>query len=183
MSQDKILAGLKILDKKLKASGKHLEIHMFGAMSLFLHGIAMKRETQDIDSVLEITDEEIINLIHEVGEEIGLDKWFDFGANSISLPENYESRLVDAELNLKSLDVKMLSLEDIVKLKVVAYYNRSANGEFKDYEDLKSIKPEKKLIAEGIAFLKEAYSKNLPDRFKIEFLCEVELIKEDLEKI
>lgn len=183
MSQDKILGGLKILDKKLKASGKHLQIHMFGAMSLFLHGIAMKRETQDIDSVLEITDEEIINLIHEVGEEIGLDNWFDFGANSISIPENYESRLVDAGLGLKNIEVKMLSLEDIVKLKVVAYYNRSANGEFKDYEDLKSIKPHKKLIEEGIVFLKETYSKNLPDRFKKEFLKEVELIKEDLEKI
>lgn len=118
MSQDKILGGLKILDKKLKASGKHLEIHMFGAMSLFLHGIAMKRETQDI-----------------------------------------------------------------VKLKVVAYYNRSANGEFKDYEDLKSIKPHKKLIEEGIVFLQETYSKHLPDKFKKEFLKEVELIKEDLEKI
>ena len=183
MSQERILGGLRILDKKLKASGKHLEIHMFGGMSLFLHGIAMKRETQDIDSVLEITDEEIINLIHEVGEEIGLDKWFDFGATSISVPENYQARLVDAGLSLKNLDVKMLSLEDIVKLKVVAYYNRSANGEFKDYEDLKSIKPHKKLIKEGIIFLKETYSENLPDRFKKEFLREVELIKEDLEKI
>ena len=46
---------------------------MFGAISLFLHGIAPKRENQDNDSVLEITDEEIIGLIHEVGEEIGLD--------------------------------------------------------------------------------------------------------------
>lgn len=183
MSQDIILDGLKILDKKLKASGKHLEIHMFGAMSLFLHGIAMKRETQDIDSVLEITDEEVISLIHEVGEEIGLDNWFDFGANSISIPENYESRLVDAELNLKNIKVKMLSLEDIVKLKVVAYYNRSANGEFKDYEDLKSIRPHKKLIEEGIVFLKEVYSKHLPEKFKKEFLREVKLIREDLEKI
>ena len=183
MSQDIILDGLRKLDKKLKASDKHLEIHMFGGMSLFLHGIAMKRETQDVDSVLEITDEEIINLIHEVGEEIGLDKWFDFGANSISIPENYQSRLVDSGLHLNNLEVKMLSLEDIVKLKVVAYYNRSANGEFKDYEDLKSIKPHKKLIEEGIAFLKETYSKHLPEKFKKEFLREVELISEDLDKI
>jgi hypothetical protein len=183
MSQDKILGGLKILDKKLVASGKHLEIHMIGGMSLFLHGINMKRETQDIDSVLEITDEEIINLIHEVGEEIGLDKWFDFGASSISIPENYQSRLIDAGLGLKNLEVKMLSLEDIVKLKVVAYYNRSANGEFKDYEDLKSINPNKKLIEEGIVFLKDTYSKHLPEKFKKEFLVEVELIRNDLEKI
>ena len=156
---------------------------MFGAMSLFLHGIKLLRETQDIDSVLEITDEEIIDLLHQVGEEIGLDKWFDFGASSISLPPAYESRLVDAELNLKNLDVKMLSIPDIVKLKVVAYYNRSANGDFKDYEDLKSIKPEARLISKGITFLRETYFKSLPDRFKKEFLEEVELIKEDLEKI
>lgn len=103
--------------------------------------------------------------------------------NSISIPENYQARLVDAGLDLKNIEVKMLSLEDIVKLKVVAYYNRSANGEFKDYEDLKSIKPHKKLIEEGMVFLKETYSKNLPDIFKKEFLREVELIKEDLEKI
>lgn len=90
---------------------------------------------------------------------------------------------MDAGLNLKNLDVKMLSIPDIVKLKVVAYYNRSANGDFKDYEDLKSIKPEAKLIAEGIAFLRETYSQSLPERFKKEFLKEVELIKKDLEEI
>ena len=87
MSQDKILGGLKILDKKLKASGKHLQIHMFGAMSLFLHGIAMKRETQDIDSVLEITDEEIISLIHEVGEEIGLEIGSTLGPTALAFPK------------------------------------------------------------------------------------------------
>ncbi len=63
-----------------------------------------------------------------------------FGANSISIPKNYESRLIDAGLGLKNIE-------------------------------------------EGIVFLKETYSKNLPDRFKKEFLKEVELIKEDLEKI
>lgn len=183
MSQDRVLGGLKLLDQKLKASGKHLEIHMIGAMSLYLHGIKLQRETQDVDSILEITDEEIIDLIHEVGEEIGLDKWFDFGASSISLPPGYESRLVDAGLNLKNLDVKMLSIPDIVKLKVVAYYNRSANGDFKDYEDLKSIRPPAKLLTEGIAFLRETYSQSLPERFKKEFLKEVELIKKDLEEI
>lgn len=90
---------------------------------------------------------------------------------------------MDAGLNLKNLDVKMLSIPDIVKLKVVAYYNRSANGDFKDYEDLKSIKPPAKLLEEGIAFLRETYSQSLPERFKKEFLKEVELIKKDLEEI
>ncbi len=122
-------------------------------------------------------------MIREVGEKIGLDQWFDFGASSISIPENYQSRLIDSGLALKNLDVKILSLEDIVKLKVVAYYNRSTAGEFKDYEDLKSIKPHKQLIEDGIFFLTETYSKNLPEKFKKEFLLEVELIKEDLKKI
>ncbi len=46
MSQDKILEGLKILDKLLKARGKHLKIHLFGGMSLFLHGVKMKRDAR-----------------------------------------------------------------------------------------------------------------------------------------
>lgn len=86
----------------------------------------------------------------EVAEELNLvSDWINNRSSTISpLPDGYELRLKDKYfLSHWSSD---FSTEDLVKLKIYAYYARLAN---KDMEDLKLLNPSIKLIDAGIKFI------------------------------
>lgn len=86
-----------------------------------------------------------------MAEEVGLvSDWINNRSSTVSpLPDGYELRL--KKINTFShIGLQIFSTEDLVKLKIYAYYTRLAN---KDMEDLKLLNPSIKLIDAGIKFI------------------------------
>lgn len=178
---EQLIENLRKLDNFLQRKNKEITLHLIGGMALHLHGINIGRVTQDWDSVKEVSDDEIISNIHEIAEASGLEKWFDLGASSISLPDNYESRLIEyKDIKLSNIKIYLLSKKDIVLLKVAAYHNRSVQGVMRDLDDLKNLAPSKDLIDEAIEFTYEKYSQDLAERFKKSLRKDLEDVKEEI---
>jgi len=142
---------LSLLNKKLKREEITVELTILGSMALYYHGIAATHLTGDIDFYENKLPERVEALFLEVAEELNLvSDWINNRSSTISpLPDGYELRL--KKINTFShIGLQLIAREDLVKLKVYAYYNRMAN---KDMEDLKLLNPSIELIGAGIKFI------------------------------
>ena len=142
---------LSLLNKKLKREGISIELTVLGSMALYYHGISGTHLTGDIDFYENKLPVRVEALFLEVAEELNLvSDWINNRSSTISpLPDGYELRL--KKINTFShIGLQIFSTEDLVKLKIYAYYTRLAN---KDMEDLKLLNPSIKLIDVGIKFI------------------------------
>ena len=142
---------LDLLNKKLQEEGISIEITVLGSMALYYHGFLESHLTSDIDFYEHQMPTRVEELFLEVAEEIGLaSDWINNRSSSISpLPDGYEGRLKKIS-TLSHISIQLFSTEDLIKLKVYAYYTRMAN---KDMEDLKLLNPNRQLLDAGIKFL------------------------------
>ena len=142
---------LSLLNKKLEKEGITIELTVLGSMALYYHGISGTHLTGDIDFYENKIPARVEELFLEVAEEVGLvSDWINNRSSTVSpLPDGYEVRL--KKINTFShINLQLFSTEDLVKLKVYAYYSRMAN---KDMEDLKLLNPSVELIDAGIKFI------------------------------
>jgi predicted nucleotidyltransferase component of viral defense system len=142
---------LNVLNIKLAREGISIELTVLSSMALYYHGISGTHLTGDIDFYENKLPARVEELFLEVAKELGLvSDWINNRSSTLSpLPNGYESRL--KKINTFShVNLQLLSTEDLVKLKIYAYYSRMAN---KDMEDLKLLNPSVELIDAGIKFI------------------------------
>ena len=156
MNQDELEGSLELLNKELSDIDVVVDLHIIGGYGLYLHNVDIERKTRDIDSVVEITEANVIAAIHKVGEAVNNPEWFDLGAHSIIRPEGYEKRLVKKD-GLSNINIFVLSLRDIICLKVAAYSSRRADGITRDIEDLIKVNPTYEEVCNGLDFLYTDY--------------------------
>ena len=148
---EKLEEALLLLNTKLYQKGLTFDITVLGSMALHFTGFKISRRT-DIDIYNKDIDEKIEQLITEVADELNLEfDWINNRASSIEpLPENYQAR-VKTITNFSNINLNIIDLEDLIKLKVNAIYSRD---EIKDIEDLKSLFPTSSQLDEAIDYLK-----------------------------
>lgn len=169
---------LTILNKWLAANKKNVVLHLIGGYALFLKGFG-NRYTVDIDSIYEIDDEEIIEEIQRIGEAQDCPGWFDLSAISLTLPENYELRL-NKEKGYSNIEIYTLSKEDLVALKVAAYYIRKEVTQ-RDLADIVALKPNQKELDYALEFVTKSYSTELFGKFLKEFQDEINNLRKEIE--
>lgn len=170
------------LDYWLIKKNRRITLHVIGGFALELKNIQRGFQTEDIDSVLKINEEEIISKIQSIGVAHGNQLWFDFGASSLTVPSGYESRLEKIK-EYENIDLFVLANSDIIKMKVAAYHSRRERGIYRDLEDLKMLNPSKEDILEAVKFYFDEYSKDLAGKFKSEFEREVADLKIELLRV
>lgn len=170
---------LKELDSWLVERNRRITLHVIGGYALELKNIQRGFQTEDIDSVLLINEDDVIEKIQSIGKLHGNQQWFDFGASSLTVPPGYEERLEKIN-DYENIDLYILSNVDIIKMKVAAYHSRRERGIYRDLEDLKKLSPTKNEISEAIEFYFKEYSRDLNDKFKLEFEIEVAELKIEL---
>lgn len=173
---------LKKLDSWLVLKNKRVTLHVIGGYALELKKMQRGFQTEDIDSVLDIQEVDVIDKIRSIGEENGNPKWFDFGASSLTVPQGYEDRLEKIE-EYENIDLYVLSNVDIIKMKVAAYHSRRVRGIYRDLEDLQKLNPTETEIADATDFYFNEYSRDLTGKFLAEFKAEVEELKTELLRI
>lgn len=170
---------LKELDDWLVERNRRVTLHVIGGYALELKNIQRGFQTEDIDSILQINEQDIIEKIQSIGKMHGNQMWFDFGASSLTSPSGYENRLEKIN-DYDNIDLFVLSNRDIIKMKVAAYHSRRERGIYRDLEDLKQLNATKEDIIDAIKFYLEEYSKDLTGKFKLEFEEEVAELKVEL---
>lgn len=167
--QADLVKGLDLLNKKLKAKGIFFEIRVCGAFAIELHGFSLKRLTLDIDSHLEIK-REIQELIIEVASELGLEKsWMNDQVSDVPLPKGALNRLKQVK-SWSNITTFVISTEDIISMKVSAWFTRGAVSD-KDIDDLLLLNPSELEIENGIKHTLEAQGiMDLKGKFKTEAL-------------
>ena len=123
MNRDELLKNLIEADEEIYATFGNvskIDVVIVGGSSLLLRGL-LPRQTQDIDTINFVQTIETIFNKHDINSRV-----LTFGD---SLAENYVDRLEDLNLETKVITYKLLSLEDLVIMKL-----HSHRG--KDYEDI-----------------------------------------------
>jgi len=148
---ESINQALNLLNKKLERENISIKLTVLGSMALYYHGISGTHLTGDIDFYENKLPARVEELFLEVADELSLaSDWINNRSPTVSpLPEGYEFRLKKIN-NFSHIDLCLLSSEDLIKLKIYAYYNRMAN---KDMEDLKLLSPSIEQIDSGIKFI------------------------------
>ncbi len=141
---------LQELDTRLKEINTTIEITVIGAYALILHGI-LRRYTVDIDTISEIKDQNVLNIIHDIGLKYGVPGWLNDNAENIILPDNYKNRL-KRTLDYSNIIIYYVSRIDLIFLKVAAYFYRH-EYELKDLSDLKALRPSKNEMKAALDFL------------------------------
>lgn len=167
------------LDLWLVEKNRRITLHVIGGYALELKNIQRGFQTEDIDSILKINEQDVIEKIQSIGEVHGNQQWFDLGASSLTVPSGYVQRLEKIS-DYENIDLFVLSNADIIKMKVAAYHSRRERGIYRDLEDLKHLSPTKEEISEATKFYYEEYSKDLTGKFKLEFEQEVAELKIEL---
>jgi hypothetical protein len=173
---------LKELDTWLVSKNRRIILHVIGGYALELKNIQRGFQTEDIDSVLKISESDVIERINFIGEKYNNQNWFDFGASSLTVPNGYQERL-EIIKEYENIDLYVLSNVDIIKMKVAAYHSRKERGIYRDLEDLKMLRPTEEQISDAINFYFNEYSKDLSGKFKAEFKKEVSELKSELLRI
>jgi hypothetical protein len=142
---------LTLLNTKLQNKGLVFDITVLGSMALHFTGVQISRRT-DIDIYNKNIDEQIELLINEVSSELSLaPDWINNRASSIEpLPLDYELRIKTIN-KFSNINLNIISLDDLIKLKVNAIYSRD---EIKDIVDLKSLHPNKEQLNQSIEYIK-----------------------------
>ncbi len=174
---NQLIKNLITLNEWLVSHEKKITLHLIGGYALYLRGIE-NRYTEDIDNINEIVDDEIINKIQEIGTETDSPNWFDFAATSIILPENYQLRL-SREKGFSHIAIYTLSKEDLIALKIGAYYTRKEIT-IRDFADIIAILPTESELDYGIDFVLKNYGKNLPRKFLSTLSAELKAIRQEI---
>ncbi|MBE6133639.1 MAG: hypothetical protein E7178_03095 [Erysipelotrichaceae bacterium] len=125
MNKDELLNKLKLADEEIYLSygpQEKIDIVIAGGSSLLIRGL-LSRQTADIDVINFYNEIEHIFNMYDINSRI-----LTFGD---SLAENYEDRLEELDIETKAVNYKMLSLEDLVIMKLHSFRG-------KDYEDITS---------------------------------------------
>jgi hypothetical protein len=173
---------LEDLNDWLTKNNRRITLHVIGGYALELKQIRQGIQTEDIDSVLEISESEVVDQIHILGEKHGNLNWFDFGATTLIVPLGYETRLEEKN-NYSNIDLFVLSNIDLIKMKVAAYHSRRERGIYRDLEDLIKLNPSIENIKEAIEFCYVEYSKELPEKFAKVFKEELNELRSELIKV
>ena len=124
MERTDLITVLRTLDEKASRIiplGNKIVLTIAGGSALILGG-HIKRSTTDIDILDNYPELQSLFGKYDVNNRIN--------AYADSLAENYEDRLVKFDLETKAIDYYLLSLEDIVIMKL--FSNRT-----KDYKDIR----------------------------------------------
>lgn len=170
---------LEDLNNWLLKNNRRVTIHVIGGYALELKQIRQGIQTEDIDSIYKISELDIIDQIHSLGERHGNPNWFDFGATSLIVPADYEKRLEENK-QYSNIDLFVLANIDLIKMKVAAYHSRRERGIYRDLEDLKKLNPSTNDIEDAIRFYFEEYSKELTGKFKLELENDLHELKLEL---
>lgn len=169
------------LDQWLSLKNKRITLHVIGGYALELKNIQRGFSTEDIDSILDIKETDIVEKIHSIGKKYSNPNWFDFGAPSLIVPFGYEKRM-EHKIIYENIDLYVLGNADLVKMKVAAYHSRRERGIYRDLEDLIKLNPSTEDIEESIKFYYEEYSKDLSGKYKEEFKSDLKDLKNELIK-
>ena len=123
MDREELMHRLIEADKEIYSTfglQHKVDVVIVGGSALILHGL-LSRQTQDIDTINFIQAIEIIFNKYDINSRV-----LTFGDASA---ENYEDRLENLDLSTNSVNYRLLSLEDLVIMKL--HSHRS-----KDYEDI-----------------------------------------------
>jgi hypothetical protein len=161
---NKLINALDELNSNLKARRQSIELIVCGAFAIELHGFKRRDETHDIDTHSNLDD--VQELINKVASDLGLENnWLNNQVSDIQLPKNAHSRLKTVS-TWSHIEVKYLSVEDLIQMKIGAWLNRGHITE-KDYTDLVVMKATKNQIQQGIEFVIESHKiMELPEPFK-----------------
>lgn len=142
------------LDNYLSSSNLTIEIVICGAFAIQLHGFARKENTQDIDSIKEISNQQVLAEIVHIGAKLGLKKnWLNDMASTVSFPDGAIERAKPLQ-KWRSIHALLVSREDLILMKASAYFIRRDYTE-KDYEDLVLLSPTLAEIETAIEFVRK----------------------------
>lgn len=167
---------LSELNNWLQIKNIEIELVIIGAFAIHLHGLT-NRMTMDIDTISAIDNDEILIQIKKIGEKYGLPNWLNDQAENLIMPEGYQQRVLENN-SLKQIKLFYISKEDLIKLKVAAYFYRG-DSDPKDKDDLEILSMTKKDLDIAIQFLKNTHR---PDtvKFQIDFDERIKVIAKDL---
>ena len=112
MNRDELLNKLKLADEDISIAfnvPKKIDVVIAGGSSLLIRGL-LARQTSDIDAISFYNEIEHIFNMYDINSRI-----LSFGD---SLAENYEDRLEDLDIETKAVRYRLLSLEDLVIMKL-----------------------------------------------------------------
>jgi hypothetical protein len=158
------------LDHYLSANNLSIEIVICGAFAIQLHGFTRNEITQDIDSIKEISNHEVLAEIAHIGAKLGLKRnWLNDMASTVSFPEGAIERAKPIQ-KWKSIQARLVSREDLILMKTSAYFIRRDYTE-KDYEDLILLNPTLTEIELAIEFVRRVNGppKNAPKKILTDF--------------
>ncbi len=168
MTREELLNKLKMADEEIYLSygpQSKIDIVIAGGSSLLIRGL-LSRQTEDIDVINFYNEIEHIFNMYDINSRI-----LSFGD---SLAENYEDRLEELDIETKVTNYKLLSLEDLVIMKL-----HSSRG--KDYMDITSKEVIEKLNWEKLKEIIESGEADVSfnERRYKEFLDRYEKYKKD----
>ena len=168
MTREELLNKLKLADEEVYLTygpQNKIDIVIAGGSSLLIRGL-LSRQTADIDVINFYNEIEHIFNMYDINSRI-----LTFGD---SLAENYEDRLEELGIETKAINYKMLSLEDLVIMKL-----HSARG--KDYLDITSKEVVEKLNWDKLKEIIESGEADVSfnERRYKEFLGRFEKYKKD----
>ena len=158
------------LNAELIKSEQKVRLTIIGGFALHLHGLSI-RPTMDVDTITDLDDLNIDECVKRIGKKYGIKSWLNDQSYNLIMPDDYEKRLIKKN-NFSNIELYVVSKEDLIKLKVAAYYYRR-DFENRDLEDLILLKPTDSETRDAISFLK---TKHLPEdqSYRSNFLEEVD---------
>ena len=153
-----LLQALIELDDWLIKNKLQIDLDIIGGMALHLHRIDISRVTMDIDLANEITNQDVLHQIREIGRTHGLDEtWIE--SPGVSLPQGSTFEFHRMFRGFKNLSIRLLTLDYLVLTKIAAYYDRK-HLMGTDAGDIKSIVNaggtfDFKVLEQGILFIRQ----------------------------
>lgn len=148
----KFSEALDRLNQKLKDAGIRIEIVVCGAVAIELLGYSLERPTDDMDSMIEISRADVLELIAEVGLEYGLgERWLNDQASTVSFPRGTLERAKPTG-NWSHIDARVVDRIDLIATKASAFATRR-DFTPKDFDDLVLLKPTVDEMEHAIQFL------------------------------
>jgi hypothetical protein len=171
----KLLAALKDLDVWAGQHQIKLEIIIIGAFALYLQGMEL-RATNDIDTLTELEDEQLLQAIEKIAQKHGLNgNWLNDQAYGLSVPDGFLLRLSRKVLG-SHIVALVPSRQDLISLKSAAFMIRGGEDP-KDYADLQALQPSKVEMDEAVRFVRKTNTPPQP-RFYPDFEEMIERLRE-----
>jgi hypothetical protein len=153
-----LLDALMDLDDWLIKNNLEVELDIIGGIALHLHNIDILRVSMDIDLANQITDKDVLHQIKEIGRLHGLDEtWIEYPDVPVPKDSSFETDPFFSAL--KKVDVKFLSLKDLIITKIASYYDRM-HIQTTDAADIEAVVQsgvnfDEELLQKGIDFIRE----------------------------